>query len=103
MQHFHVFGSPCFVLKDRIYKQKFEARISEGIFLRYSMNSESDMVYLLSSKVVIESNNGVVKDKEYIRPEEEEDLTIQTGLELFVTEGDAIESKDTRDEKNMWS
>lgn len=33
VKYFHVFGSPCYILKDREYQRKFDSKTDEGIFL----------------------------------------------------------------------
>ena len=40
-KHFHVFGSTCYILADRVYQIKCEAKSEKGFFLCYSQNSRA--------------------------------------------------------------
>ena len=41
MKYFRIFGSTCFILKDRENVGKFDSRSDEGIFLGYSSTSKA--------------------------------------------------------------
>ena len=45
LNHFHEFGSTCFVLNDREHKRKFDPKSDEGVFLGYSPNSKAYRVF----------------------------------------------------------
>ena len=45
VKHFRIFGSTCFILKDRENVGKFNSRSDEGIFLGYSFTSKAYWVY----------------------------------------------------------
>ena len=45
VKYFRVFGSKCYILRDREYLTKFDTRSSEGIFLGYSNNSRAYRVF----------------------------------------------------------
>ena len=45
LKHFHEFGSMCFVLNDKEHKSKFDPKSDEGMFLRYSQNSQAYRVF----------------------------------------------------------
>ena len=45
LKHFHEFGSMCFVLNDKEHKSKFDPNSDEGMFLRYSQNSQAYRVF----------------------------------------------------------
>lgn len=45
LSYLHVFGSKCYILKDRQHFSKFDARSDEGLFLGYSMNSHIFRVF----------------------------------------------------------
>jgi hypothetical protein len=64
VKHFHVFGSKCYILADREQRRKLDPKSDEGIFLGYSTNSRAYRVYNLRTKVVMESFNVVVNDRE---------------------------------------
>ncbi|XP_022870546.1 uncharacterized protein LOC111389800 [Olea europaea var. sylvestris] len=62
VKYFRVFGSKCYILRDRENLSKFESKSDEGIFLGYSRNSRAFRVYNLRTRVVIESINVVIDD-----------------------------------------
>ena len=41
VKYFRIFGSTCFILKDRENVGKFDSRSDEGIFLGYSFTSKA--------------------------------------------------------------
>ena len=45
VKYFRIFGSTCFILKDRENVEKFDSRSDEGIFLGYSSTSKAYRVY----------------------------------------------------------
>ena len=45
VKYFRIFGSTCFILKDRKNVGKFDFRSDEGIFLGYSSTSKAYRVY----------------------------------------------------------
>ncbi|XP_024171720.1 uncharacterized protein LOC112177689 [Rosa chinensis] len=45
VSHLRVFGSPCYIYRDREYLGKFDARSDKGIFLGYSLDSRAYRVY----------------------------------------------------------
>ncbi|KAM5546528.1 hypothetical protein ABKV19_002354, partial [Rosa sericea] len=61
--HFHVFGSPCYILRDREHLGKFDARSDDGVFLGYSLNSRAYRVYNKRTRVVMESINVSIDDQ----------------------------------------
>ncbi|XP_022857366.1 uncharacterized protein LOC111378405 [Olea europaea var. sylvestris] len=62
VKYFRVFGSKCYILRDREKLSKFESKSDEGIFLGYSRNSRAFRVYNLRTRVVMESINVVIDD-----------------------------------------
>ncbi|KAL0546131.1 hypothetical protein IC582_016037 [Cucumis melo] len=62
VKYFHVFGSTCYILVDREYRQKWDARSEQGIFLGYSQNSRAYKVYNNRSGSVMETINVVIND-----------------------------------------
>ncbi|XP_019189509.1 PREDICTED: uncharacterized protein LOC109183937 [Ipomoea nil] len=63
INYFHIFGSRCFILKDRNPTGKFEPKSDEGYFLGYSTNSRAYRVYNKVTKSIMESANVVVDDQ----------------------------------------
>ncbi|KAL0559124.1 hypothetical protein IC582_003714 [Cucumis melo] len=62
VKYFHVFGSTCYILADREYRQKWDARSEQGIFLGYSQNNWAYRVYNNRSDSVMETINVVIND-----------------------------------------
>ncbi|XP_075662982.1 putative mitochondrial protein AtMg00820 [Castanea sativa] len=52
VKYFRIFGSTCFILKDRENMGKFDSRSDEGIFLGYSSTSKAYRVYNKRTKKV---------------------------------------------------
>ncbi|XP_024200625.1 uncharacterized protein LOC112203962 [Rosa chinensis] len=69
INHLRVFGSPCYILRDREQLGKFDARSDDGIFLGYSINSRAYRVYNKRTRIVMESINVSIDDY-YTRQEE---------------------------------
>ncbi|KAL8121990.1 hypothetical protein AgCh_018648 [Apium graveolens] len=58
VKHLHVFGSKCYVLKDNSeYVGKFDSKVFEAIFLRYSLERTTYKVYVIESKKIMESTD----------------------------------------------
>jgi hypothetical protein len=77
VKYFKVFGSKCYILRDRENLGKFDAKSDVGIFLGYSTSSRASRVYNTRTKAVMELVN-VVIDDEYITDQiEEEQVEVQ--------------------------
>ena len=55
VKYFRIFGSTCFILKDKENVGKFDSRNDEGIFLGYSFTSKAYWVYNKRTKKVMET------------------------------------------------
>ena len=62
VKYFRIFGSTCFILKDRENVGKFDSRNDEGIFLGYSSTSKAYRIYNKRTMKVMETVN-VVSDE----------------------------------------
>ena len=62
VKYFIIFGSTCFILKDRENVEKFDSRSDEGIFLGYSSTSKAYQVYNKRTKKVMEIVNVVIDE-----------------------------------------
>ena len=62
MKYFRIFGSTCFILKNRENVGKFDSRSDEGIFLGYSSTSKAYQVYNKRTMKVMETMNVVIDD-----------------------------------------
>ena len=47
VKYFRIFGSDCYILRDRENLEKFDAKSDKGYFLRYSSTSGAYRVYNL--------------------------------------------------------
>ena len=64
VKYFKIFGSDCYILRDRENLENFDAKSDKGIFLGYSTSSKAYRVYNLKNKIVMESTNVVINDEQ---------------------------------------
>ena len=62
VKYFRIFGSTCFILKDRENVGKFDSQSDEGIFLGYSSTSKAYRVYNKRTIKVMEIVNVVIDE-----------------------------------------
>ena len=62
VKYFRIFGSTCFILKDKENVGKFDSRSDEGIFLGYSSTSKDYRVYNKRTVKVMETMNVVINE-----------------------------------------
>ena len=62
VKYFRIFGSTCFILKDRENVGKFDSRSDKGIFLGYSSTSKVYRVYNKRTMKVMETVNVVIDE-----------------------------------------
>ena len=62
VKYFRIFGSTCFILKDRENVGKFDSRSDEGIFLGYSSTSKAYRVYNKRTMKVMGTVNIVIDE-----------------------------------------
>ena len=60
VKYFRIFGSDCYILRDRENLEKFDAKSDNGYFLGYCCTSRAYRVYNLRTKTVMESSNMVI-------------------------------------------
>ena len=63
VKYFKIFGSDCYILRNRENLEKFDAKSDKGYFLRYSSTSRAYRMYNLKTKTVMESSNVVINDE----------------------------------------
>ena len=63
VKYFRIFGSDCYILRDRENLEKFDAKSDKGFFLGYSSISRAYRVYNLRTKTVMESSNVMINDE----------------------------------------
>ena len=55
ISYFHQFGCTCYILNNKVYLQKFDAKAQKGIFLGYSERSKAYRLYNSETLCVEES------------------------------------------------
>ncbi|KAA0026048.1 gag-pol polyprotein [Cucumis melo var. makuwa] len=65
VKYFHIFGSTCYILVDKEYHRKWDAKSKQGLFLGYSQNSRTYRVFNNITETVMETINVLIKDSEY--------------------------------------
>ncbi|CAM8997381.1 unnamed protein product [Rhodiola kirilowii] len=78
VKYFHIFESPCYILRDLEYQEKLDPKSDEGVFLGYSSNSRAYRVHNKRTGVILESVNVIIKDVLTEEPEtskEDDDIT----------------------------
>ena len=78
VKYFRIFGSTCFIPKDRENLRKFVSRSDEGIFLDYSFTSKAYWVYNKRTIKVMKAVNVVID--EFL------DFGFENGIEEFSKE-----------------
>ena len=78
VKYFRIFGSTCFILKDRENVGKFDSRSDKGIFLGYSSTSKAYRVYNKRTMKVMETVNVVI--------DESSDSSSKNGIEELTKE-----------------
>lgn len=63
VKYFRIFGSDCYILRDRENLEKFDAKSDKGYFLGYSSTSRAYRVYNLRTKTVMKLSNVVINDE----------------------------------------
>jgi len=64
ISHFHQFGCTCYILNNKVYQKKFDAKAQKGIFLGYSERSKAYRLYNSETLCVEESMHVRFDDKE---------------------------------------
>jgi len=64
ISYFHQFGCTCYILNNKLYLKKFDAKTQIGIFLGYSERSKAYKVYNSETLCVEESMHVKFDDKE---------------------------------------
>lgn len=78
VKYFKVFGSICYVLRDRENLGKFDSKSDEAIFLGYSTRSKAYRVFNKRTLTIEESIN-VVIDDHIMKEVEREEITLNEG------------------------
>ena len=89
VKYFIIFGSTCFILKDRENVGKFDSQSDEGIFLGYSSTSKAYRVYNKRTMKVMKTVNVVIN--------ESSDFGSKKGIEEFPKEILHFEPKESQE------
>ena len=65
VKYFRIFGSTCFILKNRKNVRKFDSQSDERIFLGYSSTNKAYRVYNKRTMTVIETMNVFIDESSY--------------------------------------
>ena len=77
VKYFRIFGSDCYILRDRENLEKFDAKSDKGYFLGYSSTSRAYRVYNLKTKTVMESSNVVINNEVCFEAQSENIASVQ--------------------------
>jgi len=91
ISYFHQFGCTCYILNNKLYLKKFDAKAQRGIFLGYSERSKAYKVYNSETLYVEESMHVKFDDKEPGSETSEQD---ESFADIQVTE-DTLEPDQT--------
>ena len=92
VKYFRVFGSKCYILRDRENLGKLDSKCDEGIFLGYSSTSRAYRVFNLNTKTIMESINVTVDENLAIsEPQDDMDHPIVTDLPTLSPPTDSSE------------
>ena len=80
IKYFRIFGSDCYILRDKENLEKFDAKSDKGYFLGYSSTSRAYRVYNLRTKNVMESSNIVINDEVCLEAHSESTTLVQASL-----------------------
>jgi len=76
ISYFHQFGCTCYILNNKVYLKKFDAKAQKGIFLGYSERSKAYRLYNSETLCVEESMHVKFDDKEPGGKTQEQDENI---------------------------
>ncbi|KAL8088428.1 hypothetical protein AgCh_038276 [Apium graveolens] len=66
VNHLHVFGRKCYVMKDNSeYVGKFDSKVFEAIFMGYSLERTAYKVYVLKQKKIMENTDVTFDDDKF--------------------------------------
>jgi hypothetical protein len=91
VKYFKIFGSKCYILRDRENLGIFDPKSDRGIFLGYSTSSRAYRVFNKRTETVMESINVVIDDEEVEAPSNGEENQLNSA-ELPMTSGDVVKT-----------
>jgi len=101
ISYFHQFGCTCYILNNKLYLKKLNAKAQRGIFLGYSERSKAYIVYNSETLCVEESMHVNIDDKEpgSETPEQDESFVDIQVTEDTLEPDQIVESKDSLEAK----
>ena len=93
VSYFHIFGSPCYILRDNVTDSKFATLTDPGIFVGYSNEHAAYRIYNKATRKIIVFVNVSVNDRLSKLPEVVDDS-------LEVQEKQASETSDQFSERS---
>ncbi|TYK30409.1 gag-pol polyprotein [Cucumis melo var. makuwa] len=105
VKYFHIFERTCYILADREYHRKWDAKSEQGLFLGSSQNSRAYKVFNNRTETVMETINIVVNDSEYTNKkiDDEEDETPKVTLAPTSTPADVSKADIETTNSNLCS
>jgi len=97
ISYFHQFGCKCYILNNKVYLKKFDAKTQNGIFLGYSERSKAYRLYNSETHCVEESMHVKFDDKEpgSKTPEQDESIAGSEESDNYSEPDQTPESDDT--------
>ena len=77
VKYFRIFGSDCYILRDRENLEMFDAKSDKRYFLGYSSTSRAYKIYNQRTKTIMESSNVVINDELCSEPHSKNTLSVQ--------------------------
>ena len=77
VKYFRIFGSDCYILRDKENLEKFDTKSDKGYFLGYSSTSRAYKMYNLRTKTIIKSSNVVINDELCLETDSENTHLVQ--------------------------
>jgi hypothetical protein len=71
VKHFRHFGSKCYIKREDNKVGKFDSRVDEGIFIRYSRKIKAYKCYNLRLKKIVQSINVKVDETNVLKTRKE--------------------------------
>ena len=112
VSYFKVFGCKCFILNDKDYLGKFDAKSDEGIFLGYSLHSKAYRVFNKRTLIVQESihvsfdesnpfaNNNKDEDDVLVLNKSVNELKLNENVNSSVDDSINVEKTPNKDKEN---
>lgn len=98
VKHFRIFGRKCSIKRDDGKNKKFDSRVDEGIFVRYSSKRKAYKCYNLRLGKIVETVN-VKIDESNTSINKQEDFDTQEEDEMIQEEEQESQDEEPQDEE----